>query len=127
VKATRDLSAVQASADPDVVRGLERARASAATIWVIAEARAGRLAAARQRLDQAAREARAQAKKLDDQELGRLADSLDELRPALPSLVAPPAPTSPAAPAARAPVSYEDAEVVKETHSAAVESLQSTD
>ncbi len=127
VKATRDLSAVQASADPEVVRGLERARASAATIWVIAEARAGRLAAARQRLDQAAREARAQAKKLDDQELGRLAESLDELRPALPSLVAPPAPTAAAAPAARAPVSYEDAEVVKETHSAAVESLQSTD
>ena len=127
VKATRDLSAVQASADPEVVRGLGRARASAATIWVIAEARAGRLAAARQRLDQAAREARVQAKKLDDQELERLADSLDELRPALPSLVAPPAPTAAATPAARAPVSYEDAEVVKETHSAAVESLQSTD
>ncbi len=127
VKATRDQSAVQGSADPEVVRGLERARASAATIWVIAEARAGRLAAARQRLDQAAREARSQAKKLDDQELGRLADSLDELRPALPSLVAPPSATTAAAPAARSPASFDDAEVVKETHSAAVESLQSTD
>lgn len=129
VKATRDQSAVQGSADPEVVLGLERARASAATIWVIAEARAGRLAAARQRLDQAAREARAQAKKLDDRELVRLADSLDELRPALPSLVAPtPSATAAAAPpAARSPASYEDAEVVKETHSAAIESLQSTD
>jgi Ca-activated chloride channel family protein len=127
VKARRDLSAVQESANPEVVRGLERARASAATIWVIAEARAGRLATARQKLDQAAREARAQARKLGDDELVHLADSLDELRPALPSLVAPPAPTAAASPPARAPVSYEDAEVVKETHSAAIESLQSTD
>ena len=127
VKATRDLSAVQQSADPEVVRGLERARASAATIWVIAEARAGRLAAARQRLDQAAREARTQARKLDDKELDRMADSLDELRPALPSLVAPPAPTAAAAPASRSPASFEDAEVVKQTHSDAIESLQSTD
>jgi len=128
VKATRDLSAVQDSADPEIVRGLERARASAATIWVIAEARAGRLAAARQRLDQAAREARAQARKLDDQELDHLADSLVELRPALPSLVAPSTPTTTAAaPAARSPASFEDAEVVKQTHSEAIESLQSTD
>jgi Ca-activated chloride channel homolog len=126
VKATRDLSAVQDSADPEVVRGLERARASAATIWVIAEARAGRLAAARQRLDQAAREARVQARKLDDRELERMADSLNDLRPTLPSLVSP-LPTSAAAPAARSPASLEDAQVVKQTHSAAIESLQSAD
>jgi Ca-activated chloride channel homolog len=126
VKATRDLSAVQGSADPEIVRGLERARASAATIWVIAEARAGRLAAARKRHDEAAREARAQARKLDDQELDHLADSLDELRPALPSLVTPP--STAAAPAApRSPASFEDAAVVKQTHSDAVESLQSSD
>lgn len=131
VKATGDARAVKDSADADVVLGLERVRASAATIWVIAEARAGRLAAARQRLDQAAREARAQAKRLDDDELSRLADALDELRPALPSLVARPAepgasPVDAAAPAASRVATDRSSEVIKQTHSAAVESLQSS-
>jgi Ca-activated chloride channel family protein len=123
VKASADVRAVQDSADREVVREVERARASAATVFVISEARAGRLQAARSKLDDAEREARAQARKLGDSELTRLADSMDELRGALPSMVAPPAAVGTAAPPM--PVSSpEQSEVIKRTHSDAVESLQ---
>ena len=125
VKATQDRSAVQESEDAELLRGLERARASAATIWIIAEARAGRLQAARRRLDEAARSARVQAKKFEDPELTRLATSLDALRPALASLVPAPASSPVGGTTARAPEqSAESAQVVKSTHSAAMETLQ---
>ena len=127
VKASGDRQAIAASRDPEVVRGVERARASAATLQVISIARSGQLEQARTRLDQAEKATRKMARELDDPELRRAARSMAELREALPSL-APPAPP-PGAAGAGAPqeapaVSPRAPAVVKQVHADAVESLR---
>ena len=129
--ASGDATALSRSVDVDVARGFERARASAATVQAIAIARSGNVVQARTVLRQAEHAARTRARQLDDDELGKLADSMKKLDAALPSVAPQPAPQPvPTGGVSRGqgtrprPIPADAPATVKRAHASAMETLQ---
>jgi Ca-activated chloride channel family protein len=120
-RSTDDAEQIEQSRNLSVEQSLERARAAGAMVQAISMARSGRVEEGQKLLDTAEASARDAAKRFDDEQLVRHADSMTELRGALPSLVAQPTPDTPA-------LELEAVEaapsVIRESHDSAMRTLQ---
>ena len=135
VKASDDQQKIDESRQADVERSAARVKVAAMTLEAISVARAGKLERARKILDAAEKLARERAAALDDDELLQKAKEMEALRASLVALVAQPVPvpravlrpdrvSAPAPSAAPQPVPPGAAEMVRERHQSAVETIQ---
>ena len=91
-RAISDTAAWEAGRVQAIEEAVESARAAAATINAVANARAGNLSEAQRILSVAGNEARGAAKRYNNAELARQAEEMERLQSALPSLATPPQP-----------------------------------
>ncbi len=132
-RASADDAAIEAGEDRDLARIGARARTSAATLVILAHARAGQVKEAKRLLDEAVEWARASAKRLGSEDLASQAGELAALRKELASLArtkqkqAPLATDGPSIPpsdyALPPPITAEGARQVREAHSEAYNDL----
>ena len=92
-RATNDVAMLKDGRNLAVEEAVESARAAAATIQAVANARAGNLGEAQRILTVAGPNAREAAKRFNNQRLAQQADEIERLRVALPSIV--PQPSGP--------------------------------
>lgn len=85
-RATSDLAMIKEGADPAIEEAVESARAAAATVNAVANARAGNLIEAQRILDTANPNLRRAAKRLNNKKLAQQADEMERLRSALPTV-----------------------------------------
>lgn len=85
-RATSDVAMIESGKNVAVEEAVESARAAAATVNAVANARAGNLVEAQRILQVAGPNARQAAKRLNNKKLAELADEMDRLRSALPTI-----------------------------------------